>query len=149
MATLYDQIYGLNSGENMYINDYMPPLLNPNMFLNMQGMNQTQPVIQNNNNAYTPNDANPAWMNKLGAGFGLAKDGFGVLGGAMGAWNAYNATKIANKQFKFQKDLMTKQHQNQVNLTNSQLADRQAQRNRRNPAIYESVDSYMSKYGAK
>ena len=85
----------------------------------------------------------------LGKGLGYAQQGVGLLNDAFGAYNAYQANKLAKQQFAFQKDAFNKQYAAQKNLTNSQLADRQAQRHRRDPTRYESVDSYMAKYGVK
>lgn len=80
----------------------------------------------------------------------LGQKGSGLLGlgmGAMNAFNAYKANKLAQEQFKFQKQAWQANYDNQRKMTNSQLEDRQKARVANNPIQNESVDSYMRKYG--
>lgn len=90
---------------------------------------------------------NTAWkdmssVGKLGLGIGTATD-------LMGMWNAYNQTKLAKSNSKFQRNMMEKEHQNTVNSYNSRISDRQNARHLRDPNAHQSVSSYMEKFGAK
>lgn len=80
----------------------------------------------------------------------LGQKGSGLLNlgmGAMNAFNAYKANKLAQEQFKFQKQAWQANWDNQRKMTNSQLEDRQKARVANNAIQNESVDSYMRKYG--
>lgn len=70
-----------------------------------------------------------------------------TIGAAANAYNAYNSVKLGKQQFALQKDAWNKQYAAQKNTTNAALADRQAARVASNPGAYQSVDSYMKKYG--
>lgn len=73
----------------------------------------------------------------------------GLATAGIGAYNAYNTTKMAKDQFDFQKQAWNKNYETNKNLTNASLSDRQAARVASNPSAYQSVDSYMKKYGVK
>ena len=79
---------------------------------------------------------------KLGAAGDLAVNVFG-------AYNAYKANKLAKEQFNFSKMNTNRNFRAQANITNSQLADRQAARVARDPKQFSSVNDYMKKYGVK
>lgn len=66
-----------------------------------------------------------------------------------GVWNGYNQNKMANKQFNFQKDVWNQQWGASKKQYNTGLEDRQRARVASNPNAYQSVGSYMDKYGLK
>lgn len=72
-----------------------------------------------------------------------------TVGNLMGAYNAYQANKLAKNQFAFQKDAWNRQWEAQKGLTNSQLADRQRKRFNNSGGNAMSVSEYMGKYGVR
>ena len=78
----------------------------------------------------------------------LATGALQGVGGAMSAYNGYQQTKLAKKQFNFQKDAWNAQYNAQKNLVNSQMEDRQKQRAMRNPNALRP-EEYLAKYGIK
>lgn len=94
-------------------------------------------------------------VDKVGAGVGAMSFGQkamavgGLAKGVFDAYNAYKANKLAKEQFAFTKMNTNRNFQAQANVTNSQLADRQAARVARDPNHFTSVSDYMSKYGVK
>lgn len=94
-------------------------------------------------------------VGKVGAGVGALSFGQkamavgGLAKGVFDAYNAYKANKLAKEQFAFTKTNTNRNFQAQANITNSQLADRQAARVARDPKQFASVSEYMSKYGVK
>ncbi|EOC5838408.1 hypothetical protein [Acinetobacter baumannii] len=66
-----------------------------------------------------------------------------------GIWNGFQQNKMAKKQFNFQKDIFNQQWGAAKQQYNTQLEDRQRARVASNPNAYESVSSYMNKYGLK
>lgn len=90
------------------------------------------------------------WDKFKGSSF---KDQASAVGSTVGAlasaYGAYNTTKTANAQLDFTKQAWNKQYQANANLTNASLADRQNSRVASNSSAYQSVDSYMNKYGVK
>lgn len=94
-------------------------------------------------------------VDKVGAGIDTMSFGQkamavgGVAKGVFDAYNAYKANKLAKEQFAFTKMNTNRNFQAQANVTNSQLADRQAARVARDPKQFASVSDYMSKYGVK
>lgn len=66
-----------------------------------------------------------------------------------GVWNGYNQNKMAKKQFNFQKDVWNQQWGASKQQYNTGLEDRQRARVASNPNAYQSVSSYMDKYGLK
>lgn len=83
-----------------------------------------------------------AWTDKVNAGVGVFNAGLSAI-------NSFKANKLAKEQFAFQKDSWNREYDAQKNLTNSQLADRQAQRVREHGNKFMSVNDYMAKYGVK
>lgn len=79
------------------------------------------------------------------------KDQIGAIGSTVSAlsnaYQAFNTVKTAKDQLNFAKDSWNKQYDSNRKLTNASLADRQAARVASNPNAYQSVDSYMKKYG--
>lgn len=79
----------------------------------------------------------------------LLKAGIGLFTGGLGAWNGFQQNKLMERNMNMQ----ASQFREQMNLSksnyNSKLEDRQRARVASNPTAYESVDSYMKKYGAK
>lgn len=75
----------------------------------------------------------------------------GAAVGAAGAiFNAYAAMKnygLANEQFKFNKDMTTRNFNAQANMTNSTMADRQG--GRVSARGGQDVASYMGQYGVQ
>lgn len=65
------------------------------------------------------------------------------------AYGAYQNTQLAQDQYNFQKDAWTSQWNANKQTVNSSLEDRQKARVASNANAYESVDSYMNKYGVK
>lgn len=88
-----------------------------------------------------------------------APDGTGEMGWggmALGAasslgnlWLGMKQYGLAKEQLAFSKDSFSKNWGAQVNTTNAALSDRQAARVASNPGAYDSVASYMAKYGIK
>ena len=79
----------------------------------------------------------------------LLKAGVGLFTGGLGAWTGFQQNKLMERNMNMQ----ASQFREQMNLSksnyNSKLEDRQRARVASNPTAYESVDSYMKKYGAK
>ena len=79
----------------------------------------------------------------------LAKVGVGLFTGGFTGWNGFQQNKLMERNMNMQ----AAQYREQMGLSksnyNSKLEDRQRARVAGNPAAYESVDSYMKKYGAK
>lgn len=71
----------------------------------------------------------------------------GLALGAAGAWNTFQANKLARDQLNFTKSSWNKQFEANRRTTNAALADRQAARVASNPGAYESQADYMKKYG--
>lgn len=79
----------------------------------------------------------------------LLKAGIGLVTGGLGAWNGFQQNKLMKESMAQQAG----QFREQMNLSkqniNRNLEDRQRARVASNPNAYESVDSYMKKYGVK
>lgn len=79
----------------------------------------------------------------------MLKAGVGLVTGGMSAWNGFQQNRLMRDNMNQQ----ASQFREQMNLSksnyNSKLEDRQRARVASNPTAYESVDSYMKKYGAK
>lgn len=79
----------------------------------------------------------------------LMKAGIGAVTGGIGAWQGMQQNKLIQKSMQQQAG----QFREQMNLSkqniNRNLEDRQRARVASNPVAYESVDSYMKKYGVK
>ena len=102
------------------------------------------------NGAYQPTGANSdGLLNWMSNNTDLLKAGVGLFTGGLGAWNGFQQNKLMERNMNMQ----ASQYREQMNLSksnyNSKLEDRQRARVASNPTAYESVDSYMKKYGAK
>ena len=79
----------------------------------------------------------------------LMKAGIGAITGGIGAWQGMQQNKLMRENMQQQAG----QFREQMNLSkqniNRNLEDRQRARVASNPVAYESVDSYMKKYGVK
>lgn len=100
--------------------------------------------------AYQPTGATAGGLsNWMSNNSDLLKAGVGLLQGGFGAWNGFQQNKLMERNMNMQ----ASQFREQMNLSksnyNSKLEDRQRARVASNPTAYESVDSYMKKYGAK
>lgn len=76
---------------------------------------------------------------------GLLQGGAGILQGLSGLYGGYQTYQLGKDQLNFQKDAFNKNYQNQVQLTNLALRDRQERRYRNRPDLYQNPDEYMSK----
>lgn len=79
----------------------------------------------------------------------LLKSGMGLLTGGLGAWNGYNQNKLLEKQMGMQASQFREQMDLSKQNINRNLEDRQRARVASNPTAYESVETYMKKYGVK
>jgi hypothetical protein len=79
----------------------------------------------------------------------LVKAGVGLLTGGMSAWNGFQQNKLLKSSMSQQASQFREQMDLSKSNYNSKLEDRQRARVASNPTAYESVDSYMKKYGAK
>lgn len=100
--------------------------------------------------AYQPTGPNSGGLlNWMSENNDLLKTGVGLFTGGFGAWNGFQQNKLMERNMNMQ----AAQYREQMNLSkrnyNSKLEDRQRARVASNPTAYESVDSYMKKYGAK
>ena len=100
--------------------------------------------------AYQPNGATAGGLsNWMSNNTDLLKAGVGLFTGGFGAWNGFQQNKLMERNMNMQ----ASQYREQMDLSksnyNSKLEDRQRARVASNPTAYESVDSYMKKYGAK
>lgn len=103
-------------------------------------------------NGYQP-AGNTGWMantnNWLSNNSDLLKAGAQVITGGIGAWQGYNQNKLVRQNMEQQ----ASQFREQMNISktnlNRNIEDRQRARVASNPTAYESVDSYMKKYGVK
>ena len=100
--------------------------------------------------AYQPTGATAGGLNNwMTNNTDLLKAGVGLFTGGLGAWNGFQQNKLMERNMNMQ----AAQFREQMNLSksnyNSKLEDRQRARVASNPTAYESVDSYMKKYGAK
>lgn len=96
---------------------------------------------------------NLPWLDSVDAKSGMKSQG--MLGAGIGAassiFNAYMGMKqygLAKEQFKFNKDMTTRNFNAQANMTNSNLADRQTARNAAGGGNRD-VAGYMADYGVK
>lgn len=73
--------------------------------------------------------------------------GLGAANGLLSGYLGLNNLSLAKKQASQAQNNWNKQWDANVKTTNAALGDRQAARVASNPNGYESVDSYMKKYG--
>ena len=139
---------------------YQPLTTTPTPFANavQPWQNDLSSAMQNNtysalgldgDGLYNPSPSTGGLSNWLSGNAELVKAGVGLLTGGMSAWNGFQQ----NKLLKSNMNMQANQFREQMNLSksnyNSKLEDRQRARVASNPTAYESVDSYMKKYGAK
>lgn len=79
----------------------------------------------------------------------LLKSGIGLLTGGVGAWQGYNQNKLMRQNMGQQASQFREQMDLSKQSINRNIEDRQRARVASNPTAYESVDSYMKKYGVK
>ena len=79
----------------------------------------------------------------------LLKSGIGLITGGIGAWQGYNQNKLMRQNMGQQASQFREQMDLSKQGINRNIEDRQRARVASNPTAYESVDSYMKKYGVK
>ena len=79
----------------------------------------------------------------------LMKAGVGAVTGGIGAWQGMQQNKLIQKSMQQQAGQFHEQMDLSKQNINRNLVDRQRARVASNPVAYESVDSYMKKYGVK
>ena len=79
----------------------------------------------------------------------LMKAGVGAITGGIGAWQGMQQNKLIQKSMQQQAGQFREQMDLSKQNINRNLVDRQRARVASNPVAYESVDSYMKKYGVK
>lgn len=99
----------------------------------------------------TPNSFNtPTVTGALGTGMSglqLGQLGLGAANGLLNGYLGFQNLGLAKNQARQAQQNWDKQWAANVKNTNAALSDRQAARVASNPNAYESVDSYMKKYG--
>lgn len=149
-----NETMGYDYGKPVYQN-YLGDTLNDGGLLNEAKTALTTGVRNANMLGAVAKDTVGDVVGKVGAGIDTMSFGQkamavgGVAKGVFDAYNAYKASKLAKEQFAFTKMNTNRNFQAQANVTNSQLADRQAARVARDPNQHTSVSEYMSKYGVK
>lgn len=78
---------------------------------------------------------------------GLADYGLGAIGAALNAYMGFKQLGMEKKKLAFAQQAHRDNFNAQANLTNANLSDRQATRNR--DGFGENVATYMAKYGVK
>lgn len=99
----------------------------------------------------SPNQYNtPTITDSLGTGMSglqLGQLGLGAANGLLNGYLGFQNLSLAKNQAKQAQSNWNKQWDANVKNTNAALSDRQRARVASNPGAYESVDSYMKKYG--
>ncbi|QFR59699.1 structural protein [Acinetobacter phage VB_ApiP_XC38] len=103
----------------------------------------------NSDGLYTPSPSSGGLANWLSGNTELVKAGVGLLTGGMSAWNGFQQNRLLKSNMNMQANQFREQMDLSKSNYNSKLEDRQRARVASNPTAYESVDSYMKKYGAK
>lgn len=129
--------------------------------------NQVQPWQTDLSNAVHGNTYNALGLDAVGnyqptgnTGFGglskwaaensdLLKTGAGLITGGLGAWNGMNQNKLMRQNMNQQAGQFREQMDLSKQNLNRNIEDRQRARVASNAQAYESVDSYMKKYGVK
>ena len=97
--------------------------------------------------------SSPSWMqstnNWMSNNTDLLKSGVGLVTGGLGAWQGYKQNKLLEQSLATQANQFREQMDLSKQNINRNLEDRQRARVASNPTAYESVDSYMKKYGVK
>lgn len=81
------------------------------------------------------------------SGLQMGQLGLGAASGLLNGYLGFQNLGLARNQAKQAQSNWNKQWDANVKNTNAALSDRQAARVASNPGAYESVDSYMKKYG--
>lgn len=81
------------------------------------------------------------------SGLQMGQLGLGALSGIANSYLGFQNAKLAKSQAAQAQSNWNKQWDANVQTTNASLEDRQKARVASNPNAYESVDSYMKKYG--
>lgn len=81
------------------------------------------------------------------SGLQMGQLGLGGVTSLLNGYLGFQNLGLAKKQYQSQLDQFNKQWDANKKLTNASLSDRQAARVASNPNAYQSVDSYMEKYG--
>ncbi|MGL4252881.1 MAG: hypothetical protein ACRCR2_02310 [Fusobacteriaceae bacterium] len=68
----------------------------------------------------------------------------GGVGALAQGWMGMQQLKLGKENLAFQKDAWQKNYQNQVDMINTQMRDRQAARYSANPQQYQKPDEYMA-----
>jgi hypothetical protein len=89
----------------------------------------------------------PGTMTNALSGLQIGQLGLGAASGLLNGYLGFQNLGVAKKQAKQAQQNWDKQWSANVKNTNAALSDRQAARVASNPGAYESVDSYMKKYG--
>ncbi|MCD1628466.1 hypothetical protein [Marinobacter shengliensis] len=95
------------------------------------------------------NEAGASTMGYAPAALGIGQFGLNAYMGLKNYGLAKKQLSLAKDSFNFNKDLSLTNLENQANLTNAELADRQNKRNIQNPGMFEDTASYMANYGVK
>lgn len=90
-------------------------------------------------------------FSRLGEGvnknMGLINLGTGLIGGLANFYQGNKSMNLLERQLNNQIQTSERNYQNQRQMVNSQLADRQRARVASNASAYMGVDEYMKKYG--
>lgn len=79
----------------------------------------------------------------------LMEAGIGAITGGIGAWQGMQQNKLMREIMQQQAGQFNEQMNLSKQNINRNIEDRQRARVASNPVAYESVDSYMKKYGVK
>ena len=86
-------------------------------------------------------------LNPAPSGLQYGQFGLSALGGLANGIMGFQSLGLAKKQMNQAQENWDKQWEANKTSTNAALSDRQRARVASNPGAYESVDSYMKKYG--
>lgn len=144
-----------NTQSTSYVPD-TPDALSFNGDLTSMGANPTYQSIASSLGMEMPQGfggSPQGWLGKLNQGLannsGLLTAGAGLLTSGFGAYNGMQQNKLLKANMQQQSNQFNQQLALQKQSYNSSLEDRQRARVASNATAYESVDSYMKKYGAK
>ena len=106
------------------------------------------------NGLYQPTGMdNTGWLSKannwMSKNTELVKAGAGLVTGGLGAWNGMQQNKLMRENMNQQAGQFREQMDLSKQNINRNIEDRQRARVASNAQAYESVDSYMKKYGVK
>ena len=159
-----DQELGLSTGSNFETPQIKPMAMTANPYANQQGWQSdlTNSLTHNTYRSlgldgagmYQPTGATQGnWFNRAtdwaSGNTELLKLGAGLITGGFGAWNGMKQNNLLERSMKQQSNQFREQMDISKQNMNRNLVDRQRARVASNPNAYESVDSYMKKYGVK